>query len=151
MLNDEEHLALLRPPVSAWIEAFNAHDVEAIVALYADDAELYDAGMRYRRRGRAQIERWFRTRFRTMPSIHYTPAGQALQDDAQAAVTWVASGRTPPPLGLQRLSRPFNVDGVSIFTLRNGLIQQQRGYYDHSAIMEQVVPPLKWIFSRTRL
>ena len=36
----------------AWIAAFNAHDVAAIVSLYAPDAELNDSGMKHARRGR---------------------------------------------------------------------------------------------------
>jgi hypothetical protein len=79
-----------------------------------------------------------------MPSITYTPIYQ-LFDDGQAAVTWTVSGKSPRVLGQAWLSRPFQVDGVSIFLLRNGLIQRQRGYYDHLSALEQVVPPLKWI------
>ncbi len=110
-----------RSPVNAWIAAFNSHDVGAIVSLYADDAELFDAGMKYRRRGKAAIECWFTRRFQSMPMINYTPICQIF-DEAQAAVTWTVRGRSPRMLGCAWLARPFQVDGVSIFTLADGLI-----------------------------
>jgi steroid delta-isomerase-like uncharacterized protein len=138
--DDEGHAAI----VKRWVEAFNGHDVAAIVALYADDAELFDTGMKHPRHGRGEIEQWFTTRFRTIPTIAYTPASHLFANE-QAVVTWTASGRTPRLLGQGWLSRPFRVDGVSIFTLRDGLIQQQHGYYDHLSVVERALPPLKWL------
>jgi hypothetical protein len=44
--------ASLQLLVNQWVEAFNAHDVSSIVALYADDAQLFDSGMKHPRRGR---------------------------------------------------------------------------------------------------
>src|SRR5256886_3118928 len=143
----ESQLSLQRTIVKPRIGAFNAPDVSRIVSLYAHSAELYYSGMKHPRRGRTEIEQWFTTRFQTMPSITYTPASQ-LFTETQAAVTWTARGRSPRLLGQAWLSRPFQVDGVSIFTLQDGRIQQQRGYYDHLSTIEQILPPLKWILPR---
>ncbi len=136
---------MTHPAVSAWIEAFNAHDVAAIVALYADDAELFDSGMKRPRRGRAEIESWFARRFSSMPAITYTPSDCTIMQEDRIAVAWTTRGRGPRLLGQPWLARPFQVDGVSIFTLRAALIARQRGYYDHLAVVEQLVPPLKWL------
>src|SRR5579872_1834852 len=133
-----------RELVNQWIVAFNAHDVAAIVALYAEDAELFDSGMKRRRRGGRDIEDWFTTRFRTMPTIAYKPTGQ-LFDNGQAVVTWTASGRAPRILGYNVLRTTFHVDGISHFMLRDGRITAQRGYYDHLAVLEQLLPPMRWI------
>ncbi len=144
---DESTLNVQHALVQRWIEAFNGHDVKAIVGLYADDAELYDSGMRYPRRGKGEIELWFTTRFGSMPSIRYTPKSQIFSQ-GQAVVTWIATGKSPRLLGQAWLSRPFAVHGVSIFTLDNGHIQRQQGYYDHLAALEQILPPLKWVLPR---
>jgi len=141
---DEPDFALLRAVVEQWIAAFNAHDVPSIVALYADDAELSDSGMKHPRRGRAEIEHWFTWRFRSMPAITYTSTNQLFATD-YAAVLWTTCGRSPRILGQAWLSRPFRVDGVSIFTIRDGHIQKQHGYYDHLSTVEQILPPLKWL------
>ena len=135
--------------VNQWIAAFNAHNVAAIVALYAEHAELFDSGMKYPRFGRNEIERWFSQRFRTMPTITYMSTGQLVVAE-HVVVLWTAFGRTPPILGQSWLSRPFQVEGVSIFTFADGLIRKQRGYYNHLTVLEQILPPLKWL-PRSRL
>jgi uncharacterized protein (TIGR02246 family) len=127
-----------------WIDAFNAHDVTLIIALYGEDAELFDTGMKHARKGRSEITDWFTRRFQQMPTIQYTPTQFFFQED-KAAVCWIAQGHTPPLLRQRWLSRPFQVDGVSIFLIQSGLISWQHGYYDHLQIAERVIPPLRWL------
>jgi hypothetical protein len=144
---DETHDNLIeqqRMLVNQWIAAFNTHNVAAIVALYTGDAELFDSGMKRPRRGLHEIEQWFTTRFRTMPSITYTPNSQLFTTE-RAVVTWTTSGRAPRLLGHNLLRRSFHVDGISLFTLQDNHISAQRGYYDHLSVLEQLLPPLKWI------
>ncbi len=129
--------------VNSWINAFNTHDVAAIVALYAGDAELFDSGMKRPRNGHLEIEQWFSKRFQDMPSIRYEPSTQYFSEE-HATVQWTTSGR-PRFLGQRWLTRPFRVDGVSIFTFRDGRIQKQRGYYDHGSAVEQALPLIKWL------
>ncbi len=136
--------ASLHSLVNRWIEAFNAHDVASIVALYTDDAELFDSGMKHPHRGRTEIERWFARRFSSMPTITYTPTHQLFACE-YAVVLWTTRGRSPRILGQSWLSRPFQVNGVSVFTLRDGYIQNQRGYYDHLSALGQILPPLTWL------
>ena len=132
------------PIVHRWIDAFNRHQVSDLVALYKEDAELFDAGMKHKRRGHREIEAWFTSRFRMTPTITYTPHAQFVSDE-QIAVQWTTHGRLKRLLGQQWLGRSFSADGVSIFSIENGLIQKQRGYYDHLALVEQILPPLKWL------
>jgi steroid delta-isomerase-like uncharacterized protein len=130
-----------------WVAAFNAHDVAQIVALYAPEAELHDAGMKRKRQGRQEIEDWFTRRFRSLPEIAYTPADE-ISEGETVALTWKVSGRTPRLLGLRWLARPFAVDGVSVFHIRAGEIIRQRGYYDHLAVVERALPFLRLLPSR---
>ncbi len=130
--------------VKRWIEAFNAHDIASLVALYDDDAELFDAGMKHPHRGHAEIERWFTRRFASIPALSYTPVDRFLTSEG-AVVLWTVRGGSPHVLGLWWLLRPFHVDGVSIFTISDGRIQKQLGYYDHLSAVEQIFPPLRWL------
>lgn len=133
--------------VSRWIEAFNAHDVTAIVRLYKNDAELCDSGMHRPRCGQEEIESWFTWRFSSMPSISYTPQGQHIREDGQIVVRWTARGAGPRLLQTRvgRFSRAFQIDGESRFTLHDGLIARQRGTYDHLSVLRQIIPLLKWL------
>jgi ketosteroid isomerase-like protein len=130
--------------VDHWIAAFNAHDVEKIVELYTENAELFDSGMRYTRKGHHAIKKWFTQRFQQMPTIQYVPQNKFFNEKG-AVVHWLAQGHTPPLLRQRWLMRPFEVDGVSIFSIENGLIIWQHGYYDHLQIIEKVLPPLRWL------
>ena len=138
----------IKSPVSQWIAAFNAHDVATIVSLYHENAELNDAGMKRPRHGKQAIEDWFIQRFQSMPSITYTPHEYVCESETRGVVTWTTRSRSPIP-GQKRwlawLSRSFEVDGVSVFLLRDGLIVKQRGYYDHLAVIQQILPPLKYL------
>ena len=140
----EESATSLNELAHRWIDAFNNHDVPTIVALYTEDAELFDSGMKRPRHGQREIERWFTRRFRDMPSIMYTPTSLFFAE-VQVAVHWRTSGRLLYILGQRWLGRSFEIEGVSIFTIRNGLIQKQRGYYDHLSMLQQILPPLKWL------
>ncbi|GCE19846.1 nuclear transport factor 2 family protein [Dictyobacter kobayashii] len=138
----------IQSPAPQWIAAFNAHDVAAIVAFYREDAELYDAGMKYPRRGKQAITDWFVQRFQTMPTITYTPTEYICSSEKRAVVSWTTHGQSPVPgrkPWLGWLSRPFQVDGVSVFKLEEGLIVEQRGYYDHLAVIQQILPLLRWL------
>ncbi len=138
-----EQLSLAR----TWIAAFNAHDVAALVALYAPEAELYDAGMKRARRGSGEIEDWFTRRFSSLPEISYAPADEIVTGEL-VAVTWTVRGRTPRLLGQRWLARPFAADGVSVFCVHAGYITRQRGYYDHLAVVECALPFLRWLPTR---
>ena len=138
------HITESLPVVDRWIDAFNRHQVSDLVALYTEDAELFDSGMRRRRTGHREVEVWFTSRFRTAPTITYTPFAR-FSSDEQIVVQWTVHGRVERLLGQKWLARPFTVDGMSVFSIENGLITGQRGYYDHLSLLEQILPPLKWI------
>lgn len=61
-----------------WFAAFNAHDVEALVALYADDAEHYSPKLKVRQpetkgliRGKAGLRAWWTDAFQRLTSLNY--------------------------------------------------------------------------------
>ncbi|HLX56085.1 MAG TPA: nuclear transport factor 2 family protein [Ktedonobacteraceae bacterium] len=136
----EENLLL----VNRWIEAFNGHNVGAIVALYAEDAELFDSGMKHPRRGHDEITEWFTTRFRMTPTIAFASHYQ-FSSDQQVAVQWTTRGRIERLLAPKWLIRPMKVEGMSIYCIEDRLIKKQRGYYDHLSAIEQTFPPVKWL------
>jgi hypothetical protein len=144
---DREEVPQVLRVARAWIAAFNAHDVAAIVPLYAPDAELNDSGMKHARRGRQEIEQWFTTRFQSVRSIAYAPSSELVEGE-KVAITWTVSGYTPRLLGQRWLERSFAVDGVSVFIIRNGLIAWQRGFYDHLVPVERALPVLRLLPSR---
>lgn len=146
-INDEQNTPpqVVEPVVSRWIASFNTHDLETIVSLYLEDAELYDSGMPRPRYGKAEIRRWFSWRFRSTPITYLPQTYEPLDEQGKTTVKWIARGRGPRFFGLDRLSLSFQVNGQSEFTLREGMIYRQQGTYDHLAVLRQLLPPLRWL------
>jgi len=99
--------------IRQWIAAFNAADVEALMALYAEDAVndmvVFDAPLV----GRAAIAALFETEFARATMVCLEEALHECGDTA--ILQW------RDPLGVQ---------GCSVFRVRDGLIVHQQGYFD---------------------
>lgn len=71
-----------------WFAAFNAHDLEALLALYADDAEHYSPKLKMRRpetrghiTGKAALRDWWRDAFDRLPTLRYEVRKLTADDD----------------------------------------------------------------------
>ncbi len=93
MLPDQEQTNTPDAVARRWIATFNAHDAVAIVALYREDAELFDSGMKRPCKGRGEIARWFRWRFSSTPTISYTAGRVQSMGDGQVVVNWIVRGK----------------------------------------------------------
>lgn len=61
-----------------WFAAFNAHDLEALLALYADDAQHYSPKLKVRQpetngliSGKAALHTWWFDAFDRLPTLQY--------------------------------------------------------------------------------
>ncbi|MHB8875992.1 MAG: nuclear transport factor 2 family protein [Myxococcaceae bacterium] len=63
----QENLALAR----AWLHAFNAHDVDALVALYAEDAHHTSPKLRAVLHGKPALAQWWRDCLVRLPTLRY--------------------------------------------------------------------------------
>ncbi len=107
----------------AWLDAFNAHDVDALVALYADDATHASPKIRAlhpetggRLIGRDALARWWRDSNARLPGLRYELTA-VTADDERAFIEYV---RHAP-------------DGASpvaeVFEIRSGRITASRVYH----------------------
>lgn len=79
----------------AWAAAFNAHDLEGLLALYADDAEHYSPKLKARDprtngliRGTDALRTWWADAFTRLPSLRYEVV-KLTADDAQVFLEYV--------------------------------------------------------------
>lgn len=98
--------------VEAWVAAFNAADADALAALYAPDAVNHQVALEPVQ-GREAIGAMFAREF-AAAEMHCIVEG-LYQDGEVAILEW------RDPLGLR---------GCGFFTVRDGLIAFQRGYWD---------------------
>lgn len=114
-----------RQTVEAWVERFNAGDADAIAALYAEDAvnhQVTQAPVVGRSAIRAMFEREFATAemICIVEAIH--EAGEVV------ALEW------RDPLGLR---------GCGFFTVSDGLVVFQRGYWDKLTFLKMHGLPIE--------
>jgi limonene-1,2-epoxide hydrolase len=107
-----------RSTVETWVEKFNAGDHEGISALYAEDAENHQIPLAPVV-GRAAIAAFHRETFAGGP-LMCTPINLVVDGD-WAALEW---------------TDPDGFRGCGFFLVRDGLIVQQRGYWDSAQLAE---------------
>lgn len=71
-----------------WFAAFNAHDLEQLLALYAEDAEHFSPKLKIRHpetqgliRGKSALRAWWRDAFDRLPSLRYEVVRLTADDD----------------------------------------------------------------------
>ncbi|MBC7534193.1 MAG: nuclear transport factor 2 family protein [Ferruginibacter sp.] len=70
--------ALNKQVALTWIDAFNAHDLEKLLALYHEDAIHYSPKLKIRQpetngflRGKSSLRLWWADAFQRLPQLHY--------------------------------------------------------------------------------
>lgn len=107
-----------REIVEAWVERFNAGDADGLAALYAPDAVNHQV-VQEPVVGRAAIREMFVREFATAEMVCIV---EAIHEAGEvAALEW------RDPLGLR---------GCGFFTVRDGLIVFQRGYWDRLSFLK---------------
>jgi len=72
-----------------WFDAFNAHDLKKLLALYADDAQHYSPKLKLRQpetkgliTGKDALRSWWRDSFDRLPSLRYEPTRFIADDES---------------------------------------------------------------------
>jgi ketosteroid isomerase-like protein len=104
---------------------FDTHDLDAIMAHFADDA-TYDSPRgteRYGTRfsGRATIREGFAQRFAGIPDVRYREDDHFADRD-RGASEWTLTGTTAD-------GQPIDVRGCDLWTFRNGLVVKKDSFW----------------------
>ncbi len=111
--------------ITAVTDAFDRHDVDAILAHFADDA-VFDAARGAERWGtrhvgREAIRAAFEARFSGIPDVRYRD-GEQFADGDRGASEWTLTGTTTDG---QRL----DVRGCDLWTFRDGTIAKKDSFW----------------------
>jgi hypothetical protein len=107
-----------RQVVERWVELFNAGDADALAALYSDDAVNHQVAQEPVI-GREAIRAMFASEFDAAEMVCLVEAIH--EADNVVALEWM------DPLGLR---------GCGFFTIRDGQILFQRGYWDKLSFLK---------------
>lgn len=107
-----------------WFAAFNAHDLEKLLALYADDAQHYSPKLKQRQpetqgliKGKDALRSWWRDSFDRLPTLRYEPTN-FIADDGSIFMEYVryVEGEDSMTVG-------------EVLEIRDGLIVASRVYH----------------------
>ena len=116
----EQNLEIAR----RWVAAFNAHDVEALVGLYAEEARHTSPKIRALHPetggaivGKAALRDWWNGALERLPDLHYEPFALTA-DDERAFLEYWRTTKGEPPLPV-----------AEVFEISSGRIVASRVYH----------------------
>jgi ketosteroid isomerase-like protein len=111
--------------LQAFLAAFNAHDLDAIMDFFSEDCELCMPrgpepwGMRYV--GKPSVREGLATRFAGLPDVHYGEDRHWVADDLGVS-SWLLTGTT-------QTGKPIRVRGLDLLEFRDGKIIKKDSYW----------------------
>lgn len=130
-----------------WLEAWNSHDAEKVLACLAEDIVIDDSGWPRTMRGHADVREFVDYTWRAFPDMRYEKVGLYLDPDApRSAGYWrcfaTHTGPIDPP-GLAPTGKRIEFEGVEFNEFRDGKLVRLRGMFDMADVMRQlgVLPP----------
>jgi len=109
------------------LEAFNRHDVDAIMEFFSDDCSFdfprgpEPWGQRYI--GKAQVREALAGRFKGIPDVHYGEDRHWVSADGSMGVSeWILTGTTTSGVSLK-------VRGCDLWEFRNGKVTRKNSYW----------------------
>jgi ketosteroid isomerase-like protein len=117
----------IRSTLTQLCEAFNAHDLDRIMALFADDCILemprgnQPWGTRFE--GKRNVREALAGRFAGLPDVHYGEEEHFVDEAAGAGMSkWMLTGTTPD--GIRK-----EVRGCDFYTFRDGKVTRKDSYW----------------------
>lgn len=117
----------IRSILEALCEAFNAHDLDRIMAFFAEDCVLEmprgsePFGSRFT--GRPAVRAALATRFQGLPDVHYGNARHFVDADAGTGISqWTLTGTAPD--GTRK-----HLHGCDFYAFRDGLVTAKDSYW----------------------
>ena len=107
-----------------WINAFNEHDLDKLLGLYAEDAIHYSPKLKIRQpetngrvSGKSALKAWWADAFNRLPSLHYK-LENLIADDQQVLMEYLRKVNGEPDMMI-----------AEILVIENGLIIRSRVYH----------------------
>lgn len=120
--------------VAAWL----AHDSEAIVRFFADDAIYEDVALATISRSKAQIREFVQASLTAIPDLRIEPKRVFATADRLCS-EWTMSGtHTGGFPGLPGTGKRFSVEVASVLEWHDGKIRRNTDYWNLASFLQQV-------------
>jgi len=115
----------IRAKLESLCDAFNAHDLDAVMAHFADDCVLEmprgPDPWGARSQGKAAVREALAGRFRGLPDVHYGNETHFVAGDT-GITRWTLTGTTAE-------GGKVKVNGCDFYTFRDGLVVRKDSYW----------------------
>ena len=118
-------------------QAWTARDPDGLAAGHAEDGTI-ESPIFGHREGRAAIRDSYRALFDMFPDWDFQAEPLLIDGDRVAQPFTAAATHTGTFMGLPGTNRRFKIQGVRVFTMRDGLIHHERRIYDFTSLLIQV-------------
>ena len=132
-----------RVAVETFLQAWNDHDVDALLAHLTDDVVWIDPTSPEPIIGKAAVADLLHALFRAFPDIHWPIEDREfyLADSGRAAASWTLVATMMGPLdppGFPATDRSVRASGVCLYEFREGLICRHTIVYDSLRFLQEV-------------
>ena len=118
-------------------EDWNARDAEALTSGHTDDGTIISP-IFMTVRGRDEILESYRSLFLTFPDWQFRSQQLMVDGDRGAQEFVVHATHSDELMGLKGSGRKFEIQGVLLFEMKDGLIALERRYYDFTGLLIQL-------------
>ena len=132
----------LEATIACYCDAWNRHDVDAILALHSDDSVFQNHTSGGIAVGKLEIRRLLEGVFATLPDLRFTTR-RAYFVEGLAVLEWTASATHANPIvrGTQTFpptGKTLSWDGMDLLPVRDGLILRKDVYADSISFLKQI-------------
>lgn len=130
------------PPswVTSYVDACNRHDSQAVVDMMSEDIQVVDTAFGGLFEGREAVKALIDGMDTNLSSDYVFTLGKVVESGDSYSFEWVLSGthdRSHPDLGIPATGKKFECPGVTIGVRTNGLITENRDYWNLAGFLIQ--------------
>jgi steroid delta-isomerase-like uncharacterized protein len=133
----------IRGFITRYAAAWNECDTDLIAELITEDIVWMDPALPEPARGIPAVQDFMRTSFRAFPDLRFSEPEPSHLSVAAERIAWAWSmegtmrGYVDPP-GFAPTGASFHVEGVDLWTMRDGRIANYRAFYDMNDFARQL-------------
>ena len=118
-------------------QAWRAHDAEALASSHAGGGTVASP-MFGSLRGHEAIAKSYASLFRTFPDWNFMDEALIVDNDRVAQPFTASATHAAEFMGLPASGRKFRIQGVRLYTMNDGRIQDEQRVYDFTGLLIQV-------------
>ena len=133
----------IRDFATQWIDAWNSHEVDRLLALMSEDIEYRDDAWPKPMRGHADVREFLEASWRAFPDMTFELLGgpYVIPGEPRAAFHWrgwaTHTGPLEPP-GLTPTGRRWEIEGADFHEYRDGRVCKLRIAFDMLSVSRQL-------------